>query len=281
MKYFKNRINIVIAFLVVVMVVLILFSSQRGSKSGLEGLVGDALNPVQKIVYSISKGISDTWRGIVKYSELVAKVEALSEENGYLKAKVSSYQQLYQENKELRNVLNFKDVLHDYSFIGANIVGKSGMYSDNYIIDIGVNDGVKNGMVVIANGGLYGMITSVSDNWSLVSPITNGDISVSGVVQRTSGNQGIVSGFGESREEYNLKMEYLPINEDIVHGDVVVTSGLGGVYPANIPVGEVFEIKDDDRTLSKSVYIKSHVEFEFVNKLFVVCPNSDNRVEYQ
>lgn len=280
MKFLKNKINIIISLLVVVMIVLILFSSQRESKSRIEGMVGDTLSPIQRIVYTISKSISDTYRGIVMYSELVGKIERLSEENGYLRAKVNSYEKLKQENEDLRDILKFKDVLADYNFMGTNIIGKNGAYTNGYIVDVGTNDGVKNGMVVIGNGGLFGMVTSVSNNWSIVSSIMNGDISVSGVVHRTGGNQGIVKGTGESKNSKNLKMEYLPIDEDVLEGDVIVTSGLGGVYPANIPIGEVVSIKDDERTLSKSLYIKSHVDFDFVQKLFIILPNHTDEVEY-
>lgn len=281
MKFLKNRINIVISLLVVIMIVLILFSSNRDSKSKLEGVVGDTLSPIQRIIYTVSKTISDTYEGIVKYSELVNKIELLSKENGELKAKINSYEQLKVENDRLREILNFKDILDDYSFVGANIIGKNGAYTNEYIIDIGINDGLKNGMVVIANGGLFGMVTSVSDNWSLVSPIVNGSIAISGIVQRTNGNQGIVRGNESSgSSEYNLKMEYLPVDEEVSIGDIIVTSGLGGVYPANIPIGEVISVESDKRNLSKSLFIKSHVDFEFVSELFVILPNSIEKVEY-
>lgn len=280
MKFLKNRINIVISLLVVIMIVLILFSSSRDSKSKLEGIVGDTLSPIQKIIYTISKTISDTYDGIVKYSELVDKIELLSKENGELKARINSYEQLRVENDRLREILNFKYVLDDYNFIGANIIGRNGAYTNEYIIDIGINDGLKNGMVVIANGGLFGMVTSVSDNWSLVSPIVNGSIAVSGIVQKTNGNQGIVKGNESSSIDYNLKMEYLPVDEEVSIGDIIVTSGLGGVYPANIPIGEVVSVESDKRNLSKSLFIKSHVDFKFVSELFVILPNNIEKVEY-
>ena len=280
MKFLKNKINIVISLLVVIMVVLILFSSNRDSKSKLEGIVGDTLSPVQRMVYTVSKVVSDTYQGIVKYSGLVNKIELLSNENGELKARINSYEQLKVENHRLREILNFKNRLDDYKFVGANIIGKNGAYTNEYIIDVGINNGLKNGMVVIANGGLFGMVTSVSDNWSLVSPIINGNIAVSGIVQRTNGNQGIIRGYEGGSSDYNLKMEYLPIDEEVLVGDIIVTSGLGGVYPSSIPIGEVMSVESDKRNLSKSLFIKSHVDFEFVSELFVILPNSIDEVEY-
>lgn len=279
MKFLKNKINVIISLLIIIMVVLILFSSQRDSKTKLEGFVGDALSPIQKIVYNISKTLSNTYDGIVRYSELVGKIEKMTQENGELRAKINLYDQLISENKRLREILNFKDRFADYKFIGSNIIGKNGTHTNEFIIDIGVKDGIKSGMVVIANGGLFGMVTSVSNNWSLVSPLISGSISVSGVVQRTGGNEGIVKG-SSINSSYNLKMEYLPIDEDILDGDIIVTSGLGGVYPSNIPIGKVVSAESDKRNLSKSVFIKSHVDFEFVGELFVILPNSLEGVEY-
>lgn len=280
MKFLKNKINIIISLLIVIMTVLILFSSNRDSKSKLEGIVGDTLSPVQRLIYTVSKVLSDTYEGLVKYSGLVSKVELLSKENGELKARINSYEQLKVENDRLRAILNFKTRLDDYKFVGANIIGKNGAYTNEYIIDVGINNGLENGMVVISNGGLFGMVTSVSDNWSLVSPIINGNIAISGIVQRTNGNQGIIRGYEGGNSDYNLKMEYLPIDEEVLVDDIIVTSGLGGVYPSSIPIGEVMSVESDKRNLSKSLFIKSHVDFEFVSELFVILPNNVDKVEY-
>lgn len=280
MKFFKNKINIVISLLVVIMILLILFSSQRVNKSKVEGLVGDGLNPIQKVIYNVSKTISDTWSAIIDYSGLVSEIESLNDENGRLKAEINSYKQLINENVKLREILNFKNRLKDYDFIGGNVIGRNNSYSNDYIIDLGSRDGIENGMVVIANGGLFGMVTSVSDNWSLISPLTSGSVAASGFVQRTNKNQGIVRGYKKDNGKYILKMEYLDIEEDVVVGDSIVTSGLGGIYPANILIGEVISVENDQRNLSKSVFIKSHVNFDYVKELFVILPKNKGKVEY-
>lgn len=280
MKFLKNKINIVIALLVVIMIVLILFSSQRENKSKLEDLVGQGLSPIQKVIYNVSQAISNTYEGIVGYSQLVDEVKKLSEENGILRSQVNSYSQLRTENDRLREILNLKSRLEDYKFLGTNIIGRNGSYMDEYIIDRGLKDGLKNGMVVVANGGLFGMVTSVSNNWSLVSPIISGGVFVSGKVQRTNGNEGIIKGQNNNEKSYDLKMEYLPIDEDIKEGDTIVTSGLGEIYPANIPIGEVVLIENDKRNLSKSVFIKSHVNFKFISELFVILPNNEDGLGY-
>lgn len=280
MKFFRNKINVVISLLVIIMIILILFSSQRVNKSKIEGIVGDGLNPIQRVIYNASKIVSDTWNAIVNYSSLISEIEDLNNENGQLKAKINSYKQLVDENFKLREILNFKDRLRDYEFIGGNIIGKNNSYLNNYVIDLGKKDGIQNGMVVIANGGLFGMVTSVSDNWSLVSPLTSGNVAASGFVQRTNGNQGIVRGYKNDGGKHILKMEYLPIEEDVSVGDFIVTSGLGGIYPANILIGEVISVENDQRNLSKSVFIKPHVNFDYVRELFVILPKNKSKVEY-
>lgn len=280
MKFFRNKINVVISLLVIIMIILILFSSQRVNKSKIEGIVGDGLNPIQRVIYNASKVVSDTWNAIVNYSSLISEIEDLNNENGQLKAKINSYKQLVDENFKLREILNFKDRLRDYEFIGGNIIGKNSSYLNNYVIDLGKKDGIQNGMVVIANGGLFGMVTSVSDNWSLVSPLTSGNVAASGFVQRTNGNQGIVRGYKNDGGKHILKMEYLPIEEDVSVGDFIVTSGLGGIYPANILIGEVISVENDQRNLSKSVFIKPHVNFDYVRELFVILPKNKSKVEY-
>ncbi len=280
MKFMKNKINLIISLLIIIMIVLILFSSQRTSKSYIEGITGNVMNPIQKVMYNISKSISDIYYGVMHYSELMGKLEDLNEENGRLKSEIIEYSKLKEENDKLRDVLNLKDRLDDYTFVGANIIGKNGSYTNDYIVDVGIKDGLENGMIVVANGGLFGMVISVSDYWSIISPIINGSISVGGIVQRTNGSQGIVKKYKNSSGNYILKMEYVPIDEDVVVGDIVVTSGLGGVYPSGIIIGEVISIENDKRNLSKSILIKSHIDFDFVSNLFIVIPKNKYKVEY-
>lgn len=280
MKFIKNKINIIISLLIIIMIVLILFSSQRSSKSYIEGVTGDVMNPIQKVIYSVSKYISDTYYGMTHYSELMNKIEDLSEENGKLKSEIINYSALKEENDKLRDVLNLKDRLDDYTFVGANIIGKNSAYTNDYIVDVGTSDGLENGMIVVANGGLFGMVTSVSNNWSIISPIINGSISVGGIVQRTNESQGMVKKYKNSPGNYVLKMEYVPVDKEIIEGDIVVTSGLGGVYPYGIVIGEVTSIENDKRNLSKSILIKSHVDFDFVANLFIVVPKNKYKVEY-
>lgn len=280
MKFLRNKINFFISLLVVIMVVLILFSSQRYSKSKLEGIVGQSLSPIQKVMYNISKVVSDTYNGFVKNSKLISEIESLNKENGELKAMITSYKHLKSENDKLREILDFKNRFSDYNFIGTNIIGRSGFHTNDYIIDIGSDDGIEKGMVVIANGGLFGTISSVSDNWSLVSPIINASIAVGSIIQKENGSQGIVKGYDDVENRYNLKMEYISMDGDVLVGDTVVTSGLGGVYPANIPIGQVVFVEDDQRSVTKNVFLKSHVNFNYVRELFVVLPKNKNKVQY-
>lgn len=281
MKFFKNKINIIISLLLIIAVVLMLFSSQRFTKSSIEGVAGDALNPIQKFVYSISNTISDTYKGIIKYSELIKENEEIKKQNGELRYKALEYEKLKDENERLRSVINFKDELNDYDFLGANVIGKSGgPHIDDFIIDVGENDSLKIGMVVIANNGLFGMITSVSKNWSIVSPIISGNITVSGVSQRTRGNVGIVRGYTKNPNDNMLVMEQLPIDEDIIEGDVIVTSGLGGVYPSDIQIGQVESVVVDNRKMSKSVLIKPYFDFKSIGELFIILPKDMRDIKY-
>ena len=280
MKFLRNKINFIISLLVVIMVALILFSSQRYSKSKLEGIIGQSLSPIQKVMYNISKVVSDTYNGFVKNSKLVDEIESLNKENGELKAVITSYKHLKSENDKLREILNFKNRFSDYQLIGSNIIGRSGFHTNDYIIDIGAKDGIKKSMVVIANGGLFGIISSVSDHWSLVSPIINASISVGATIKKENESQGIVKGYDDVEDKYNLKMEYLSIDGDVLVGDTVVTSGLGGVYPANIVIGEVMYVEDDQRSVTKNVFLKSHVNFDYVKELFVVLPKYSDKVQY-
>ncbi|MGV2644329.1 rod shape-determining protein MreC, partial [Clostridium perfringens] len=127
--------------------------------------VGSAVNPLQKVVYTVNSKIKGTVDFFLNFSKVKEENEELTKENIELENKLLEYDKLKEENDRLREVLNFKNSKNNYEYLGCEIIGYSGeSFSSGYIIDKGENVGLKKDMVVISNKGLVGQVTTVGSN---------------------------------------------------------------------------------------------------------------------
>lgn len=170
----------------------------------------------------------------------------LREENEKLKEQLyhvilqqkSSYE-LIEENKRLKNLLNLKETKKEIVTIAKVIQRGSNKFFKTIWIDKGNNHGVKKDMVVITLNGLIGKVIFTSANFSEVLLLTDSNFSVAVRVERTR-LEGIVSGTGAN----NLCiLRYVPLEEDVIIGDSLITSGMDGIFPQGIKVGVVGKIE--------------------------------------
>src|SRR5699024_446307 len=125
------------------------------NKNIVESGAGAALNPIQKIAYTVNTKIKDFVDLCLNFSTVKEENKNLTEENAKLKNELLQYSGLKQENDQLRKVLNFKDSRDNYDYIATNIIGYSGgNILDGYIVDKGKDSGIEKGMIVIAADGL-------------------------------------------------------------------------------------------------------------------------------
>jgi rod shape-determining protein MreC len=282
MKLRKNKLAATVIVLSVAFLGIIIYTINNEQKSAISSGVGSAINPLQKVVYSINNKIKETLDFFLNFSEVKNENEELTKENIELQNKLLEYDTLKEENDRLREVLNFKNSKDDYSYIGTNIIGYSGeSYSDGYIIDRGENDGILKGMVVISDKGLVGQVTSTGTNWAIVESLLNENIAVSVMVNSTRETTGILKGYVTRSNNGLTKVTNLPLDSEIKEGDVIVTSGLGQVYPKEIRIGEVISVESDEIKVMKTAIVKPYVDFDKLEELFVIIPNETREVKYE
>lgn len=280
MKPFKNKLTVTIIVLSVTFLGIIIFSLKNGNNAVSSG-VGSVVSPLQKIVYKVNTKVKDSFDFFVNFSKVKQQNEELKQENAELQNKMVEYNKLKDENNRLREVLKFKDSKNNYDYVGANIIGYSGgTLSNGYIIDKGTKDGVEKDMIIISYQGLVGKITEANDNYSIVETILNENIAVAVMDQNTKETTGILRGFKEKRNEDLVKVYNLPIDSKIKEGDVILTSGLGMIYPKEIRVGEVISIETDNITVMKNAVVKPYVDFNKLEELFIVIPKDKTEIKY-
>lgn len=281
MKLLKNKLTVTIIVLSVAFLGIITYTIDNERKSIVSNGVVNVVNPIQKVVYNINNSIKGTFDFFLNFSKIKEENKELTKENVSLENKLLEYDKLKEENDRLREVLNFKNSKNNYDYLGCEIIGYSGeSFSSGYIIDKGENDGLKKDMIVISNKGLVGQITSTGSNWSIVQSLLNENIAVSVMVNSTRETTGILKGYINHNNENLTKVTNLPIGSAIKEGDVIVTSGLGQIYPKETRIGEVISVETDEIKVMKTAIVKPFVDFNKLEELFVVIPRETREVKY-
>ncbi|MGG7076452.1 rod shape-determining protein MreC [Clostridium sardiniense] len=281
MKRLKNKLAVTIIVLSVAFLGLIIYTFKDPNKNAIESGAGAALNPIQKIAYTVNVKIKDFVDLCLNFSTVKEENNNLTKENAELKKQLLEYSDLKQENDQLRKVLNFKDSRDNYNYVATNIIGYAGgNILDGYIVDKGKDDGIEKGMIVIAADGLVGQVTSVGSNWAIIKSILNENIAVSVKVESTKENTGILRGYRNADGTAECKVENLPMDSNIKEGDTIVTSGLGQIYPKDIMVGKVVSVQEDKVNVMKNAIVKPSVDFNKLEGLFIVVPKDKREIKY-
>lgn len=273
-KKYKNRI-IIILVTIIMLTIVGNTSDERVNISAVEGLVGNLLTPVSNVTHSIGRNITKFFGSITDFFNV-------KDENDMLKEKVTA---LESQVRDLENLIGKTDYLRNEAELqkstGKNLVSSQvvsmepGNWYSRFIIDKGSNDGiVKDATVVqgveVENGvyqeGIVGRVVDVGDNWSKVISIIDEQNSVSFKVIRTQ-DGGVLSGSLDGSIS-----GYLFNNEsDVIVGDKLYTSGLGGTYVKDIYIGEVSEVENIEEELTKKVKITPAIDFNKIYKVFVIA----------
>jgi len=225
--------------------------------------------PFQRSLVGTIRVAERVW---LKYFDLVD----LGEENLRLRREIDALKMENDRNRErmatherLRELLQFKNTM-DWPAVAAQVIGRDPTgWFESVIIDKGRNSGLKINMPVVNAAGVVGHLVSVSPNYSKVLLLVDQNSAVDCLVQR-SREKGIVKGLSPR----NCKMDYVLKTGDVTPGDLVVTSGLGGVYPKGLSVGEVLDVKDNPGEFFKDIQVKPRVDFAKLEELLVLLRES-------
>ena len=175
------------------------------------------------------------------------------------------------ENETLKEYLGLTEKYGEYKTIPGYVINKDiSNYSKTIIINIGKEDGIEENMTVIADEGLVGHIVSVTDNTAKVRTIVDTSSSVS-CLMSTNKDSIVCKGTLDSSSE--LKAMYISTEANMVQGDSVDTSGLGGIYPKGIHVGTIKKIVTTKNITDRYALVETAVDFSKLNTVLVVKNN--------
>lgn len=275
MKPFKNKLAVTIVVLSVAFLGIIIFSLKSNSNIISSG-VGSVISPLQKIIYTANDKLKGSFDLFINFSKVKQENEDLAAKNAELENQLIEYNRMKDENTRLREMFDYSQANQNYNYLGCNIVGYSGgNISNGYIIDKGSNDGIKKDMVIITPVGLVGKVTKAESNYSIVQTILNENIAVASMVESTRETTGILQGNTDNKNKNLTILSNIPIDSEIKEGDVILTSGLGGMYPQEIRIGEVVSVEVDSVGIMKKAIVKPYVDFNKLEELFVVVPKEE------
>ncbi len=269
-KLFKNKFFWLLLLVIIIsLAVMNATATQRTNITFLEKMIRDTYVPLQSGVSSFRNNW-DGWTAVFSDKRhLQQQVKLLEAENSQLSLENQSLQEYKQESFRLRKMLNFDNANREnYDLLPAHLIARSpNNWYESIIIDRGSRQGVKKGMPVISPGGLVGRVGSVSENSAQVSLITDREMAVGAIIQKTRETNGIVEGLGDSNE---LRMINIPYYSKINEGDRIISSGLSATYPPGINIGTVTEITREPNGLLLVAMIKPTVDFNKLEEVFVI-----------
>ncbi len=280
-----KRVNVtgiaVLVFFLLLGVLISIRSTGLGSHfpNPVGGVLQRVLSPVENSLLQLGNGIKDNtkifwnFRAVQLENEtLHKKVDQLTGDNLTLKEQVlAGMRYTVLDQGQFRN-----PSLDKYQKVGATVINRNPTsWYQTLTLNRGSKDGVAVDDPVIGDLGLIGKIVSVSPTTSEVLMILDGEGQVSALVRNSTGNGtfGIVQGTYKrgSRLTTQGNLQMLFRREDNVNaGDLVLTSGRGGVYPQDVPVGKVKEIQLDPSGLLKTAYIEPLVNFDDLEEVYIV-----------
>jgi rod shape-determining protein MreC len=211
------------------------------------------LSPIESALRSIAQPIADTVSNYGDVRDLTSENEVLRSENERLSAENARLQEAATRREQLERLLAVTTSLSNQQFLAAGIFARDPSNLRQYAaIDKGKSDGVKAGMSVVTEGQtLVGTITRVESDHAWVRLVTDADSAVASLILESRA-PGVVSG-GYNRK---LSMEFVSQDSAVKQGDTVVTSGLGGAYPAGLVIGKVTGVSGNRQEIFQSVTVE-------------------------
>lgn len=273
MKEFLKRHGLWILFATaVIAVVLALLSVFSATSSPLVNLAQTLTSPFRAAYTAAAGWVRDKQNYYEDTTALKTENEALKTEIAKMEAEVRQAQKDSEENKRLRSLLNLREQRRDLTdFEAATITEHSTSNWTSYLtLNRGTDHGVeKNDCVITEAGYLVGVVDEVGTNWCTVLNIIDTDTSMGAQVFRTD-DIGVAEGDFTLMSQGRLRLDYLPAGAQLLNGDLVVTSGLGGYYPSDLVIGTVEEVKADDSGATSYAVLLPSADFDSLTQVFII-----------
>ncbi|WP_319404848.1 rod shape-determining protein MreC [uncultured Desulfosarcina sp.] len=261
----------VVIVLVAVNVILLTITGKHSqAPSGLGRGVLVIVAPFQKQFSAFFHSVKDIWNQYFFLVSSAKENQSLKKALGQSLQQLNRYRETELANDRLRHLLGFEEEI-PRPMIAAQVVGKDPSdWSKTIIVDKGTAGGVRQGAPVVIPEGIVGVVVEASGRYAKVLLLTDPNSAVDALVQHTRA-RGIVKGGGA---DYCL-FDYVLRKHEISVGDIVVSSGLDGVFPKGLRVGRISEIVRQNAGIFQKVSVTPYVDFDILEEVFVISEPAD------
>ena len=266
--YKKNNGIIGIIITLIILILLVFLTNTDIKKlSYVENAVNTIIMPIQNGYTYLKNKIAKNNSYFTNLEKLEEENQKLKEENSELAKSLRELEIIKSENSTLKSYLKLTEKYKSYTTVPAYIINKdTSNYSNTYIINVGSDDGIKTDMTVIADKGLVGHVVSVTNNTAKVQTIIDTSSSVSAAISTTRDSI-LCKG---SLENNILKGTYVPTDTELIEGDSVETSGMGGIYPKGIHIGTITKVVNTKNIIDRYVEVTPAVDFNKIETVLVI-----------
>lgn len=274
MSYRRKKKNNKYFFITVFLLVLLIFISSLtdGLAEAGNNITNTVFRPINKISYSVSSEVIKAIEDTVGSKQTRSEVEKLKIEN----------KNLLKENANLMEIINRKDFLkaendalkdEKYQYLKAQVINSDvKSMQESFFIDKGKKDGIKvNDVVLQAIGNseyssaVIGKVVKVNKNTSKIETIKNSSNDVSFINSR-SGDYGVIDDY----KNKTISGYMLEVSSDVKNSDILITSGIGGVYPKGLYLGEISNVNMSKDSLRKNVTVDSPADFTHLYRVLIL-----------
>lgn len=273
MKDFLRHNGILILIIAVLLAAITAVASYalKGTANPLSNALGVVTTPIRNGVSSFVGWAEGVYNYSFHYDELQAENERLRSELARLQESARDAEAAVKENERLRELLGLREQRRELTFESATITSRStSNWASTMTLSKGSDQGVAAGdCVVDAAGNLVGIIETAGSNWSTMITVVDATLEMGALLSRTE-SIAILEGDFTLMAQGRLKLTYLPESTELLTGDLVLTSGLGGNYPSDLVVGSIESIHTDASGMSRYAVIAPSADLDSLVQVFII-----------
>lgn len=254
---------------IIILIILVVVSNMNlQSLSYIENVVSTIVMPVQNGLTYLKNKVTGNHAFFDDINRLQQENESLKNRNTELEEQLREFEIVKNENDTLKEYLSLTEQYSDYQTKPAYIINKDfSNYNNVFVINVGEKDGIKPNMTVISEKGLVGYVISTTNSTSKVQTIIDTASTVSATLSSSRDN---IICKGTLEESGTLKATFIPTTANLVQGDKIETSGMGGIYPKGIFIGTVKKVVSTKNIADRYAVIEPAVDFNKVDTVLVI-----------
>ena len=261
--FFANKSIKALAVTLAVVVVVGIFGAVGSPFAST--VVGFLTNGLSQVTSAVSSAATQK-----TYEELASENQQLKSENADLRTQLVDYYDVKSENQRLWKYYDIKKENPDYTLVPATVIRRdSGDDYYSFTLDVGSAMGVHLQDIVVTENGLVGFVSAINGANCKVTTVLSPDIQA-GAIEKKTKDTGIISGRAGYCDKNLTTLTKINATATIKEGDIIVTSGIGGVYPENIIVGKVQSTQFNQDDATRYAVIKPYEDIKSVTDVVII-----------